>query len=637
VLVLQGPSGVGKSMIAHHIAVAADMGCGWILNATDAEALRKSLAKAQAGEQSAQAELADSVAMRALASEALRRLNRSEAPWVVVLDNCDGPPDEPGLRSLMPIPRRNGQILIVTTVHDQWRDHAQREGWRYFEVPRLEQADLDDLAIPAELRPVVDGRPLIAQVLTAVESHIGRMTKPTTAGTGPALAWELILKVLAADPAALHLARVLAWCPPDPVPFASALESLAGTAAIARPLVDFRFVNLTQADGAPALQMHREFGQAVRHQVWDDDPATARQVVETLIADPAGRELFISASDSSALRHLETDDAERTVECLAPDAAGLLWYGLGTVREQRGPVAASRTYFEKALELLDPNEHRYECAEILVGLARVTFQGAGRSAGDAEEAVEEQTSAARQLLLNLTDKRARQLSERANALSLLIKRTAVEHNPDREVRRVELPQIIEGLWLSYEQRVRIARGLPDTAPVARQAPAAELGLDADRAYFNLAGAYLALALTYDADSAGLRDNLERAGAIYTDCRRLREERYAGRLHPHLAACINGEGLVAYYQGIKLGDKRQRLFDAIQQVGAALAQRQEIASGLVGGDQAAILGEVDVRKSTALVMKAILAVMMGSYPGRSGGIKVVQDTFEQTIRELPDDF
>ena len=77
-------------MIAHHIAVAADLGCGWMLNATDAETLRKSLAQAAAAEQSAQAELADPAAMRALVSEALRRLNTSEAPWVVVLDNCDG-------------------------------------------------------------------------------------------------------------------------------------------------------------------------------------------------------------------------------------------------------------------------------------------------------------------------------------------------------------------------------------------------------------------------------------------------------------------------------------------------------------------------------------------------------------------
>ena len=537
----------------------------------------------------------------------------------------------------MPRPHRNGQLLLVTTTDDRWRDYAGREGWDFFEIPRLESADLDNLAIPAELRPAVDGRPLIAQVLTAIEPGPGRPDELATADAGPALAWGLVLEALASDPAAVHLARVLAWCPPDPVPFAPTLERLAGSAATAQPLVDVRFVNLTQAAGASALQMHRLFGQAVRAQVWRDDPAAARQIVATLINDEAGQGMFISASDGGALRHLEKEDAGRAAERLAPDGAGLLWHGLGKIRDMRGPVTASGEYWKKGAELLNPGKHPLECAECQTGLARVAFQQAGSAAGAVLGQVTERTNAALQLLADLGDERAHQLSERAIALQLLSRRAAVERNPSRDVRRAELPQIIEDLWLSYERRVRIARELPETEPVKRQAPEADWGPDPDRAYFNLAGTYLALARAYDADSPELRENLERAGAIYTDCRRLREERYAGKPHPHLAACVYGEGLVAYYQAIQLSDQRRRLSDAIQHASAALTQRQVIASGLTGGDETAILRDVDVRKSSALVMKAAVAAILFAGKDPSAGAQAVGELVEEARDEMPDGF
>ena len=76
VVVLHGPPGVGKSMIAQYVAATADFGYGWILNAADAATLRKSLARAQAAELAELADLDDPEAVRALASEALRRLKR---------------------------------------------------------------------------------------------------------------------------------------------------------------------------------------------------------------------------------------------------------------------------------------------------------------------------------------------------------------------------------------------------------------------------------------------------------------------------------------------------------------------------------------------------------------------------------
>lgn len=637
-VVLHGPSGVGKSMIAQYVAATADFGYGWILNAADAPTLRKSLARAQAAELADLADLDDAEAVRALASEALRRLNKSDAPWVVVLENCDEPPDAPGLRNLMPAPHRNGQFLIVTTAADdsepdfdgqRWPDYAQQAAWKYFSVPALGHADLEKLKIPDTLGQLVGGRPLVAQVIAAVQAQHFGVSLPVQAISGPDIAWELAISALRDEPTAIELARVLAWCPAEPVPIAT-LENLTGRTLAVQPLADLRFVNLTEVSGLQAVQIHRLFSDAVRRQTWRHYPAAAQAAVVALLTAETGRKLFIDAADSKTLRLLDDEDTARAAEQLEAGVRGLLWHGLATIWDQRGPVLSSKSPFELAYELLDPAEHLYEYAETAIGLARVAYQSAGRSPG-AAKTVEDKSSAAQAVLVGRTDERSRWLIERAKAFPLLMERRGLRKLTG-EARQASSLQVIEKLWLSYEQRLRIAYGLPDGAPVERRPPTAELGSDVDRAYYNLSGAYVSLSQTYPTGSRKLEECLEDADRIYTDCRQLREERYGGRAHPHVAACINGQAIVAYYQALRL-PQPGRAADAVRLAHLALTQRQEVASGLAGGDEAATFGDVDARKSTVLLAKAAYLALILGYPDPSDGENAARDEFKEAIKEF----
>ena len=118
VLVLHGEPGIGKSTIALELAADVDFGCGWVLNASNPSTLRASIARAHRAEYSSVADALDATSMIALAAAALARLNDSQAPWVVILDNCDSAPDTPGssrscrhrraLASSSSSPRRTG-------------------------------------------------------------------------------------------------------------------------------------------------------------------------------------------------------------------------------------------------------------------------------------------------------------------------------------------------------------------------------------------------------------------------------------------------------------------------------------------------------------------------------------------------
>ena len=132
------------------------------------------------------------------------------------------------------------------------------------------------------------------------------------------------------------------------------LETLTGRPLAAQPLVDLWFVKLTEASGLRAVQIHRLFSEAVRNQTWRDDPAVARATVAGLLTQQTGRKLFVDAADSKILLLLHNKDTARAAEQLPGDPRSLLWHGLGTIWEQRGPVSSSKAPFELAYALLDP-------------------------------------------------------------------------------------------------------------------------------------------------------------------------------------------------------------------------------------------------------------------------------------------
>ncbi|MGH3422611.1 MAG: hypothetical protein ACRDOD_23805, partial [Streptosporangiaceae bacterium] len=352
--------------------------------------------------------------------------------------------------------------------------------------------------------------------------------------------------------------------------------------------------------------MHRLFARAIRDQTWRDAPAVAAEVIRRLVTGELARDLFTGAADTTALRRLEGgQDAREEGEAaraagMLPDglSRGLLWHGLGHIRERRGPVRESAPHFWRALAELDREKCPYQVAEAMIGLARVTYQDP-RSTNEELTQARASIEPARVLLAPLSDDTARQLSEQGNALSWLITRTLAGRTPDLVKKAGMLAEVRDQLWLSYEQRLRIARRLGDEKPLTRSAPIEKDGIGPERAYYNLAGTNLLLARAYhelageqtpekaEGLRAQARDALDQTEAVYEAVRVLREVRYRGRAHPHLAACVNGLGLVAYYRATLLGDAG-RIPDAIGYAAAAFEQRRQVADDAIGGSDAGVL-------------------------------------------------
>jgi hypothetical protein len=630
VLVLHGPTGIGKSTIALQLASAVDFGCGWMLNASNASTLRGSLARAHRAEYASFAEALDAAETRALAAAALSRLNGSQAPWVVILDNSDSPPDTPGLLPLMPSPHESGQLLIITTTDQRWLGYAAGQGWVCAHIPPLTPRDLANREIPARLGPLVGGLPLVVEILNALGSS-DKEDSIYNASSGSHLAWYLLLGYQP-GPDVIRLARTMAWCPSDPVSLRT-VGKIAGPGAdraAAEVLAHAQFVSFTEATGSLTIQMHHLIAEAIREQTWDDEPTTAVQVTQGLVLTDTGRILLAEAADGSALARLE-EEAHRVQELLpTEDDRGRFMHGLGTARGNRGPVSASAPFWLGAVKLLNRDAWPYETAESLIGLARVVFQSPAFE-GDLRATLV-YLEEADELLVARSDSASRQLRSKGDALSTLIGRKLLRYAPDRKTRLAQLLGLLEEAWGSYEQRVRIVVGLPDGALVDREPPRREWGESTDHAYYNLAGFYLDLAKESPEDLGEARRFLETADEIYVHCRALREDRYSGVTHPALASCIHGSAIVAYYQAVILHGDQDRIVDAISRANAALAIRSNLASAFAGSDQAAVLRDSDVRKSMDLLLKASAVASALSGQGHNdptaGAGRLVREAFEE---------
>lgn len=682
-LVIQAPSGYGKSMLAHRLAAGADHGCGWFLNATDARELRRSLAQAERSEHELggepsrpNGEKADAVDDQAFAAAALDRLRAAERPWVVVVDNCDSAPDAE-LRDLLPKPHAAGQVVIVTTTHPGWLDYAAGASHRV-QLAGLAESDLRDLRLPTDLSASVDGRPLIALALAALRDRAGAVLPASTGQDGPGLVWDLLRSSARAGQKVVELARFLAWLPPEPMPEQALGKIAVLDASPGDTLAELRFVTHSvsavpglwadPADvGSPGLLMHRLFSAAVREQTWRDAPDAAADVIARLLTTDQGRWLFITAADATALARLkrgdypdkpEPGDAELAVRllCERPEpgrpAPGLLWHGLGHIRERRGPVLASREPFARAVETLDPASYPYEVAESKIGLARVIFQD-GRSTDAGLEAARDMAREAQSLLASLAHKEARQLREQGNALSWLIAQKLAAGEPDLAVREARLSEARDNLWSSFAQRLRIARELGDDEPVGDDAiPVLDDELGPERAFYNLAGVTIQLAKTrhqlaaLTAGGSGRKlqigddrlrpaeESLREAERVYDVVRELREQRYGGRPHPHLAACLHGLAITGYYRAALLGQAGE-LADAERNAAAALDQRLRIAGSLVGPGTSAALRDPDVGKSVDLVLKIMTASVLTRFGDLVSGSDAVVKVLREAIGEWMD--
>ena len=113
------PPGFGKSMLACDRARSADGGYGWLLNAIDRSTLQSQLAQAE-NDQRARGyrQPLDALDQEPFSELAVRRLEVSEAPWVLVLDNADGKPGD--ITPILPRDVGPNQTIIVTTTNPDW-------------------------------------------------------------------------------------------------------------------------------------------------------------------------------------------------------------------------------------------------------------------------------------------------------------------------------------------------------------------------------------------------------------------------------------------------------------------------------------------------------------------------------------
>lgn len=681
-VVLCAPSGYGKSMLAHRLAVGADNGCGWFLNATDAKELCRSLAQAERGEHELAGERprpggekADAVDDQAFAAAALDRLRATDRPWVVVVDNCDSPPDTPGLLDLVPQPHAPGQAVIITTKDKGWLSYAGD----VVPLDGLGAADLGDLELPPGLADAVDGRPLIGLALAALRDAGGVELPSSSMQGGPELVWDLLRQSAGVDQGELELARLLAWLPPEPISEQALVKISTWDASPGDTLKRLRFVTGATAavagldsdgeagddgpryralrksitadlDGGAAvggnagLLMHRLFAAAVRAQTWRDEPGGAADSIGRLLTTEEGRWLFITAADDQALARLESADTERAARALAGLPAegrpvpGLLWHGLGHIRERRGPVRDSKAPFAAALATLDEDRYPYQVGESQIGVARVTYQNGAATEAELQEA-RIQTDQAQELLAG-EETESRQLREQGNALSWLIEQRLTSREADLDRREARYAEVYRNLWLSFAERLRIARDLPAETPIdASAVPGLNDGLGPERAFFNLAGAAVQLAKAHQqlarraAETVGLpltandqmlrrtATDLDHAERVYQTIRELREQRYGGRPHPHLAACLHGLAIVGHYRAALL-DQLGELATAASHGAAALDQRLRIAGSLSGPDARATLRDPDVRKSADLLLKIMNDAVLARYTDSAQGTEAV---------------
>jgi hypothetical protein len=636
VIVIKAPQGYGKSLLARQLASAADHNAGWFLAANDRQTLISSLARAErtgravpGTDIAARGEKPDQGENQSLAASALGRLRDALAPWVVVLDNCDQDPRDTktGIWNLLPVPRVEGQTLIVTTTHDAWPPIARAEGWHLEELEPLEAVDLRELRLPKGVDEVVAGRPLIAESLAGLVAA-GARIQLDSGLDGPSMMWSLFREATQ-SPEAVRVARTLAWCPPEGIETARVPGAKQAGPEACTVLVNAGLVAPQGASRAREVQMHRLIAAAIRDQTWTDETVQAQEAIRRVVLDEDGRLVLLRASDEAALTRLEESEVGRAAEPLS-QMSGRLWHALGHIRERRGPIALSAGLFRKALESLEEGANAEAYAESLMGVARATYQASKDSALLREAGM--QAARAACILEPFTSLESRQMREQANALGLLIQQKIAE--PDRDLtRRLDrLLEIRDGLWISYEARRAIAR--PEVSPEPKSPPTWEDGLGSERAFYNLAGINLQIAKTANAISPAdsqVDEAFQEAARVYDAVRGLRHRRYAGRPHPHLASCVHGLAIVTYYRAL-FGRPDADLISALQFASDALAQRSAVVVGLYGEPGAAV-HDTDVGKSVEFLIKAsfladVTRVDATRNSGRAHALRVAAEALDE---------
>lgn len=615
-LVIYGRPGQGKSMIARRLVEKQKAGAAWFLDASEPQALIKSLASAWFNESNEVEEDLDLLDREGRAYEALGRLDAAEGGWLVVLDNADGDPGK--LRKWLPLsdPGR-GRRVVVTTTNKDWEDVA---GFAWKPLPNLKPADLK--ALGPKLKGLVRGRRLMLEAFRALIEAAGisgaeiAALAPASSGSddeeekereeelrGPIAYWEALRQSEGFGDPWLRVCAYAAYLPPDNQPI-SLLAELAGKGAKGafEPLEGRGLI--VRDPESDSIRMHRLFGAAIRHHLADARPDLRDEVVFALATDKKeAHQVLDRYGDIGTVSRLdrrlaEIDAATEEVD----EPLGFAQYGVADLLEALGRTEDSGRTFKRAQRHL--GAHPSAVAVCLVGRARPINQYhkeepklLRKAVGWAQEA--------RELFKRAGEGKGARYY-RALAMEGLLTRGLAKY-PQGETPADVLRRAMEMLVEADEGR---DEDDPDVGPI-----------DKARSRFNLAGTWLDLAQEEPEQAAA---HLKESWKVYKDVLKRRLKLYPVDIHPHIAACQAGLGYVAYYRAILVpASALQRstwLRDATDWTMLGLKQRESVDGSVDGAE---------VLKSTKFLAKVALARIASPKQPEVGPTRA----FVEAMREL----
>jgi hypothetical protein len=657
-IVIYGDSGLGKSTLACVRAWSADGGYGWFLNSADRSTLQSQLARAESDQRARSYEQPLEKADQAPFTElAIRRLEVSRAPWVLVLDNADGKPGD--ITPMLPRDIGPDQTIIVTTTNPDWlTEWPESEPGRpaiHIMLDPLERDDMPD--VDDRLYALTDGSPLFYEAArTAIKSGARVPTEPDRAA---GLAWQLAQDYLDGNSAAIDLAHLIAWAPPTALPMADLGDFIPAAvtpnkpAGTARALADAGLVRLL-TQPTPSVLIHRLFAARIRADerlMRGPGPEPVPAPV-ALMAASAGQNLMTRLGDADSFGRLEAEFGRDRDPRVPARSWGLAVYGIARAGEIRGRSRQSSALFEQAIGFLDQRLDLSLLSECWNGRARylkdyppadpqehalaldTALSWATTARELANRAADAATAGSQARLWDLVR------AERAHAMHGLIMRKQARDIADPAAKKRRLAGAMDVLAESEDSRIKYL---------------SELGIedspDMDRARFNLGGSGIGLAKLSRAAEAEkyLRDGLE----AYETAEHLRVQRYGeGMALPAVASCVNGIALAYYYSALlRANPRRGRMetyhpvspetqMDLLRQASAACADALRDRSVLAPADR----DDGDALKSDDLTIKLgqmrklITAFNVKGEPlGRAEAWKTLgfPGTWELSGRRLPE--